>query len=151
MAKKYSKFHVDITDKGKEKRTYKGITYDSLTEMKFYRDYVEPKIQSGEIISCERQAKYELQPSFKHEGKTILAINYVADFVLSFSDGSEIIYDVKGSPDNIALLKRKLFWHRYPELDYRWICFSVVDGGWVSYEKVKQGRKERKKSKTTTK
>jgi hypothetical protein len=151
MVKKYSKFHVDITDKGKEKRTYKGFTYDSLTEMKFYRDYVEPKIDSGEIISCERQVKYELQPSFKHEGKTILAVNYVADFVLSFSNGKQIIYDVKGSPDNIALLKRKLFWFKYPQLDYRWICFSGIDGGWVSYETVKQGRKERKKSKTTNK
>lgn len=147
MAKKYSKFHVDISDKGKEKRTYKGITYDSLTEMKFYRDYVEPKIQSGEIISCEQQIKYELQPSFKHEGKTILAVNYIADFVLSFSNGNEIIYDVKGSPDNIALLKRKLFWYKYPELDYRWICLSQIDGGWVEYELVKQGRKERKKNK----
>jgi len=147
MAKKYSKFHVDISDKGKEKRTYKGNTYDSLTEMKFYRDYVEPKIDSGEIISCEQQVKYELQSSFKHEGKTILAINYVADFVLSFFDGKEIIYDVKGCPDNIALLKRKLFWYKYPNLDYRWICLSQIDGGWVDYETVKQGRKERKRNK----
>lgn len=145
--KKYSKFHVDISDKGKQQRTYKGVTYDSLTEMKFYRDYVEPKMDSGEIISCERQIKYELQPSFKHEGKTILAVNYVADFVLSFSNGEQIIYDVKGIPDNIALLKRKLFWYKYPDLDYRWICLSQIDGGWVSYEIVKQGRKERKKLK----
>ncbi|MDF2951051.1 MAG: hypothetical protein K0S18_634 [Anaerocolumna sp.] len=145
--RKRSKYGVDITKSGVEKRTYKGFVYDSLTEMKFYRDYVEPKIQSGEIISCEKQVKYELQPSFKHEGKTILAVNYVADFVLSFSNGKEIIYDVKGSPDNIALLKRKLFWFKYPELDYRWICLSTIDGGWVSYETVKQGRKERKKNK----
>ena len=145
--KKRSKYGVDITEKGKLKRTYKGFTYDSETEMKFYRDYVEPKMESGEIISCDKQVKYELQPSFKHEGKTILAINYVADFVLTFSDGSEIIYDVKGMPDNMALLKRKLFWYKYPELDYRWICNSIIDGGWVSYEVVKQGRKERKKQK----
>lgn len=148
MSKKYSKYHVDISDKGKEKRTYKDVTYDSLTEMKFYRDYVEPKIEKGEIVSCDRQIKYELQPSFKHEGKTILAINYVADFVLSFSNGKQVIYDVKGSPDNIALLKRKMFWYKYPNLDYRWICLSVIDGGWVEYEVVKQGRKERKKNKS---
>ncbi len=147
MSKKYSKFHVDITDKGKEKRTYKGIIYDSLTEMKFYRDYVEPKIEKGEIVDCQRQVKYELQESFKHEGKTILAVNYIADFVLTFSNGKVIIYDVKGNPDNMALLKRKLFWHKYPNLDYRWICFSLQDGGWISYEKIKQCRKERKSKK----
>lgn len=56
-------------------------------------------------------------------------------------------------PDNVALLKRKLFWFKYPEIDYQWICYSKIDsqskddGGWVSYDTVKKGRTERKKQK----
>jgi len=120
--------------------------------MRFYRDWIKPRMISGEIVDSKRQIPYELQKSFKRDGKTVLAITYVADYVLTFSDGHVIVFDVKGSPDNIALLKRKLFWYRYPEIDYRWICYSQIDSdgkddGWVLYEKVKQGRKERKKAK----
>jgi len=115
--------------------------------MKFYRDWISPKMESGDILSCERQIKYELQEKFKHDDKTVLPINYIADFVVIYKDKHITVYDTKGMPDNVALLKRKLFWYKYPDIDYQWISYSKCDGGWVSYETVKQGRKERKKLK----
>ena len=53
--KKYSKYHVDISEEGKKKRTYQGIEYDSLVEMQFYQEFVEKKLETGEILKCERQ------------------------------------------------------------------------------------------------
>lgn len=121
-------------------------------EMKFYRDWILPKVESGDILDFDIQVKYELQEKFKYKDKNVLSINYIADFVVKFKEGNIVVFDTKGMPDNVALLKRKLFWYKYPDIDYRWICYSKIDSngeddGWVDYEKVKQGRKERKKSK----
>ena len=115
--------------------------------MRFYRDVILPKMGSGDILSCEMQVKYELQQKFSHDDKTVLPINYIADFVVEYKNGHITVFDTKGMPDNVAILKRKMFWFKYPDIDYQWISYSKIDGGWVAYEKVKQGRKERKKSK----
>lgn len=152
-SKTSSKFNVT---KDKSKRTYKNITYDSITEMKFYKDYIEPRIISGEIKSYKRQVKFVLQPDFIYQDKKILPINYIADYVLTYSDDKDVVIDIKGMPDSVSLLKAKLFKYQYNTIDYRWICYSLIDSdgtddGWVPYEKVKQGRKKRKQLKETTK
>lgn len=81
-----------------------------------------------------------------------MPINYIADFVVTYKDGHVTVFDTKGCPDSVAILKRKMFWYVYPDIDYQWITYSKVDSdgtddNWVLYDKVKQGRKERKKSK----
>lgn len=50
-----SKFNVS---KDKTRRTFAGIIFDSELEMKYYRDFVLPKIESGEILNCERQIPF---------------------------------------------------------------------------------------------
>ena len=139
-----TKFNVD---KDKSKRTYNGIVFDSVLEMKYYRDVICPKVESGDITDVKLQVKYELQPKFIHDNKTVQAINYVADFVVTYSNGLVEVLDTKGYPDSTALLKRKLFWYRYPDLVYKWICYSKIDGGWVEYEYLKKERAERKRNK----
>ena len=67
-------------DKDKEKRTYDGITFDSQLEMRYYRDVLCPCVESGDVVHYELQKKYELQPKYIHNGKTVLPIVYVADF-----------------------------------------------------------------------
>lgn len=128
-------------------RTYNGIVFDSAVEMKYYRDVILPAVDSGEIIHYEMQKKYILQPSFTRDGKKIQAIEYKADFYTVDKDGKETVIDIKGCPDNVAKLKRKMFWYIYPELDYVWLGFSKIDGGWTTYEAIKDGRKQRKKEK----
>jgi hypothetical protein len=151
IAKKRSKFNVDTTNKGKLKRTHNGILYDSETEMKFYRDVIEVGLNDGSIKKCERQVKYELQPKYKYHGETILAINYVADFVVTYNDNSIIVWDVKGLADAIAKLKKKLFHYKYPNIDYRWIGHSIIDGGWLEYQYIEKARSKRKKEKQKSK
>ena len=115
--------------------------------MRYYRDVILPKVESGEVVSYELQKPYELQPKFRHNGKTVLPIKYIADFFIVYADGHEEVIDTKGKPDSVALLKRKLFWYHYPDVDYKWICYSAIDGGWCDYEYVKSQRAARKKNK----
>ena len=63
-----SKYNVSSN---KERRTFDGIVFDSELEMKYYRDVVQPKVNSGEIVKYELQKKYELQPAFKYNEKSV--------------------------------------------------------------------------------
>lgn len=139
-----SKFNVD---KDTEQRSYDGIVFDSILEMRYYRDVLCPLEKSGDIVFCELQKPYELQPEFVHDDKTVQPIRYVADFFVRYNDGREEVIDTKGCPDQTALLKRKLFWYKYPEITYKWICYSKIDGGWCDYEFVKKQRAKRKREK----
>lgn len=142
MLKTRTKYNVlkEITN-----RSFDGIVFDSAVEMKYYKDVIMPKIQNGEIVYFERQKKYVLQPDFVHCGKKILPIEYKADFFTIDKNGKETVIDIKGFPDSVAKLKRKMFWYVYPDLDYVWIGYSKKDGGWTTYEDIVSGRKQRKK------
>jgi hypothetical protein len=120
--------------------------FDSVLEMKYYRDVVLPKKESGEIIYYELQKKYILQEGFKYNGKNILPITYVADFYLEYSDNRVEVIDIKGCPDTTAKIKRKLFWNRYPELDYQWITYIKKFGGWGNYDDFNKLRNEIKRA-----
>ena len=144
MVKRNSKYNVSSN---KDKRTHNGIVFDSAMEMKFYRDVVLPQVESGSIVNYELQKPYQLQPKFTYNGQPVRAIIYVADFFIEYADGRTEVIDIKGSPDSVAKLKRKMFWYAYPNLVYRWICYSKIDGGWVDYEVVHKARNERRKLK----
>lgn len=133
-----TKFNVD---KNTEKRTYNGIVFDSILEMKYYRDVLLPKVESGEVINYVLQKPYELQPKFVHNGKTIRPIQYVADFYIAYKDGSEEVIDTKGYGDQVAILKRKIFWYHYPDVDYKWVTYVKKYGGWIDYEEYKKLKK----------
>lgn len=139
-----SKFNVD---KDIEQRSYNGIVFDSKLEMKYYRDVLLPLLESGELIKVELQKKYVLQEGFRHNNKPVLPINYVADFYLEFADGRIQVVDTKGMPDSVAKIKRKLFWYKYPDIDYVWISYCKKWGGWGSYDEFKRLRSLEKKSK----
>lgn len=132
-------------------RTFNGIVFDSAVEMRYYRDVVLPRLDDGSLVHCERQKRYTLQPSFAHNDKKILPIEYKADFYTIDKAGKETVIDIKGHPDAVALLKRKMFWYTYPDVDYVWVGYSRIDGGFVAYETILAGRKERKKLKQKSK
>lgn len=136
-----SKYNVD---KDIEARTLDGITFDSALEMKYYRDVLLPCVESGEIVRWERQKKYELQPGFVRKGKKVLPVTYVADFYMEYADGRTEVIDIKGVPDAKAVIKRKMFWFRYPDMEYNWISFSKKWGGWINYDELVKLRKEEK-------
>lgn len=124
---------------------YEDIVFDSALEMRYYRDVILPHVKDGTITCLERQKRYVLQPTFFNNGKKVQPIVYKADFYVVDKDGKETVIDIKGCPDAAALLKRKLFWYVYPNLNYIWIGYSKADGGWCLYEDIISGRKQRKK------
>ena len=144
-----SKYNVDSKDIAK--RTQGGVVFDSVLEMKYYRDVLCPLVESGDVVYYELQKPYELQPKFEHDGRKVNPITYVADFFIRYKDGREEVIDTKGCPDSSALLKRKLFWYVYPTVAYRWMSWSKVDGGWIDYEVLKKNRAERKRQKKAAK
>lgn len=139
-----SKYNVSSN---KDKRTYSGIVFDSELEMKYYKEIVLPKFESGEIINYELQKEYILQEKFEHRGKKVQAIKYVADFYIVYKDGHEELIDTKGMPDAVATLKRKMMWYLYPTIEYHWYAYSKIDGGWIEYDELKKARALRKKTK----
>lgn len=143
-----TKFNVDKDSDG---RTIDGIVFDSELELRYYRDVLLPLVESGDVVEYELQKPYELQPKFVHDGRTVQAIKYVADFYIKYADGCEEVIDIKGFADATALLKRKLFWYTFPGLRYIWLTYSRTDGGWIEYEDLKKARAARKKEKKAKK
>lgn len=142
MTARRSKFNVE---KSTERRTWDGIVFDSEMEMKFYRDVILPAYATNDIKKFELQKPYELQPEFLYNDKKERSINYVADFYIECSDGKSIVIDIKGHADSVARLKRKMFHFKYPDVDYRWVAYSKIDGGWIDWDVLQKNRSERKK------
>lgn len=95
-----------------------GIIFDSIKEKNYY---CELKIlrMAGEVIDFERQVTFELQPKFRHSGKTERAIKYIAyiaDFVIKYKDGRTVVVDTKGFRTKEYLLKRKMLLYKHPNM-----------------------------------
>lgn len=94
-----------------KKCEYKGLKFDSLKERNHYI-VLEHLEKTGQIKELKLQVKFELQPSFKLNGKTIRAINYIADFTY-LKDNKLVVVDTKGFRTKDYLLKKKMFQYKY--------------------------------------
>ena len=119
-----------------------GISFDSKHEAIYY-ELLKAKKATGEIVNYELQPQYILQPSFKKDGKTIRAITYTADFLIYHLDGTEEAVDIKGMETQQGIMRRKMFWSKFPDLKLTWICRSLKYGidGWIEYDELKKRRK----------
>lgn len=135
-----TKFNVD---KDIEKRSCDGHVFASVLEMRYYQEVVVPGIADGNILHYELQKPYLLQEGFSYRGMAVRPVVYVADFYLVYADGTEEVIDTKGMADSVAKLKRKLFWHTYPDLVYTWVGYSKMDGGWLPYDQIQKFRRKR--------
>ena len=54
--------------------------------------------------------------------------------------------------DATALLKRKLFWFKYPDVEYLWLTKNLKYGrdneGWIDFDTLQKIRRNAKKAKT---
>ena len=110
--KKMNKYH-------NKKIAIDGIIFDSIKEG---RRYQELKIleNEAEISSLKTQPVFELQPSFKKNGKTYKKIVYKADFIYFDNKlNKTIVEDVKGFKTEVYRLKKKMFEYIYKELELR--------------------------------
>lgn len=99
------------------KTTINGIIFDSKLEAKRYTELLVME-KSGRISNLKLQPRFEIQPSFKKNGKTYRKIEYIADF--QYYDNKEnkiVIEDVKGMETDVFKLKKKLFEYKYNEYE----------------------------------
>ena len=99
-----------LTHKYHAKKTaVDGITFDSRKEAERYKE-LKALERVRKIDGLELQPRFELQESFKHKGKTIRKIEYVADFLyLDLSTLELVVEDVKGVKTDVYKLKKKIF------------------------------------------
>ena len=116
----YKQLQQKCNSKYKAKKTIvDGIRFDSQKEA---NRYLELKLleKQGLIKYIDRQTRFELQPSYKKNGKTIRAIYYIADFVyFDKAKKKMIIEDTKGFRTEVYKLKKKIFEYKYPDLEIK--------------------------------
>ncbi len=95
-----------------------GRKWDSQMELEFYEKLLEEQKQ-GQVVNIELQPVFLLQDKYIYKGKTIRKMEYKADFKVTYSDGSVIIYDVKGMIAQPFPIKWKLVRYIYNDLDFR--------------------------------
>ena len=107
-----SKYGVDTTAKGREARTYQGITFHSKHEMEVYRDYVLPNLNIGVFENLKFQVRYELH-AHTPPGWPVKVGTYIADFVATDRQGKPVIMDAKGYRTAEYKLKKAIFEAEY--------------------------------------
>lgn len=98
-----------------KKCIYKDMTFDSKKERDYYV-ILEMMLKNKQITDLKTQVKFELQPSFKFNGKTIRSISYIADFTYIDKKNKLHIIDVKSEAtkkDKVYRLKKKIFQYKY--------------------------------------
>lgn len=93
---------------------YKDMMFDSKKERDYYV-ILEMMLKNNQITDLKTQVKFELQPSFKFNGKTIRSISYIADFTY-MKDGKLIIVDTKGYRTEVYKLKKKMMQYKGLEI-----------------------------------
>jgi hypothetical protein len=108
-------FGIEPESKYKNRKTtLDGIEFDSQKEANHYAK-LKLLQKAGEIEKIELQPEFELLPRFKKNGKTYRPIIYIADFKVTYADGTVEVIDVKGYKTEVFRLKQKMFEYKYPE------------------------------------
>lgn len=99
-----------------KKTTIDGHQFDSKREADYYAQLKILK-QAGKISAFELQPRYEIVEGYRHPvtGKKVQATHYVADFLVTHTDGRQEVVDVKSEATKTPLyrLKKKLFEKKY--------------------------------------
>lgn len=102
-----------------KKTTIDGITFDSIKEGKRYQE-LKLLERAKEISGLKLQPQFELQPSFKKNGKIYKKITYKADFMYFDNRlNKTIVEDVKGFKTEVYKLKKKIFEYNFKNLELR--------------------------------
>ena len=113
-----SKGMVKVTSKYHSKKVIiDGIPFHSQKEGD---RYIQLKLlkNAGLISGLELQKSFELQPTFKKNGKTYRKIVYIADFCYFDNHLNKyIVEDVKGFKTKEYALKKKMFEYVYKDLE----------------------------------
>lgn len=141
----------------------RSIELGSYEELRFYRHLT----RRDDVESFEMQVPYKLMEGYKIDRagkeKHIQGISYVADFVVTYKDGTKDVIDIKARNNyqtEVFKIKRKMFEKRYG-IPLR-VIVCLHGNKWIDGEKYEEAQKAapkttktakttRKKAKTTRK
>ena len=110
-----------------------GHVFDSIMESRYYLHLLEEQ-RTGRIASFSLQPAYLLMPSFKKmvdgKMKTFRKMEYIADFLVTDTEGNETVIDVKGTVTDVFALKRKLFEYAHQDKTLR--CVQLKRKQWAT-------------------
>ena len=87
-----------------------GYTFDSEREAEYYVVIKGDPTVSNVVV----HPRFELTPKFTNaDGVKRRAMHYVADFLVTYKDGTEKVVDVKGVETTVFKMKRLLFELKY--------------------------------------
>jgi hypothetical protein len=97
---------------GAKKTVWNGRKYDSKLEAGVAQE-IEVLRKAGEVVSVEPQRTFVLYG--KNGGKIC---SHRVDFLLTFKDGHQEVWEAKGVATEVWRLKRNLFEDNYPNISY---------------------------------
>ncbi len=147
------------------KTTIDNITFDSKTEANYYQ-YIKDNKKSLNIKKFELQPEFILQEKHmiinnqivipkddkelrklqkQHPGCTVQPIKYIADFLITYNDGTQDVIDVKGMKTADFKLKEKMFNFKYPQ--YGGLkCIVWYDKDWYEWSLAEKLKKDKKRT-----
>lgn len=115
---------------------------------------LQPKyfVYEGKIISCEEGTEDTYKEYDKLRKKhnkenpdnkinIVQAIKYIADFDITYKDGTRKIVDTKGIKTADFKIKEKMFNFRYPLLSFECIIWSNKEKAWVNFDAYQKSKK----------
>ena len=123
-----------------KKVTIGWITFDSKIEARYYSHLLDQK-SAWDITNIKLQPTYELQPKYRTKDWILIrAIKYVADFEIQYSSWMSLVVDIKWMATEWALIKRKMFLYKYPQLNLERISFVQKYWWRIDYFELKRLR-----------
>jgi|AntRauTorckE6833_2_1112554.scaffolds.fasta_scaffold00427_17 hypothetical protein len=125
----YDLMQMEKKENSKSKRTNKynnkktvvdGVKFDSKKEANFYQN-LKLLQTAGEVKEFELQPVFVLLEKDK-DRVTGRGIKYIADFKITYVDGTVEVVDVKGSKKTLTAvykIKKKLLLAKYPDINFR--------------------------------
>ena len=113
------------------KRTeFNGRVYDSKHEAGVAAD-IDLLVKSGQVVKVEPQKTFNL---YGKNGARICT--HRPDFLLTFKDGHQEVWEAKGWASPVWAIKRKLFEDNYPDIIY----MVITAKGWFTGNRRMKGK-----------
>lgn len=121
-----------------KKTEIRGVIFDSMMESEYYV-YLLQEQEAGRLVDIQLQPVFLLQPAFRKFSTPIRKIEYIADFLVTYADGTRVVIDVKGALTDVFRLKAKLFDYYHPDLEL--LLITKHNGHWIRVkDKPKKGK-----------
>lgn len=132
---------------GSHKCEINGLTFDSVMEGRYYA-YLLTLKRNGTIKKIETQVKYTLLEGFTHKltQKKIRPIVYISDFVITYRDNTQEVIDVKGKKTPEFKIKEKLFYSKYPDINFLCVQYDEKAKEWRNLDDIAKEKRARKRA-----